>query len=447
MEPALGAGGRLALALLSGLLSAAAFSGGRGFTGGVSGGSEATVCVDGSLGGGTNLLTWLAVGDWGDPNNAQRSVVAQMGKEAERLGGVHFALLVGDNFYPRGVSTWDDPLFDTTYEQVFVSEALQVPHFVVLGNHDYRKNPEAQVQRSHLSASRWVMPSRWYSREFVLNCGGDGTGGGTPGPSLLFLFLDTMVLAGGTAGQVSGIMREMHWAWIEDQLHSATADWIIVVGHHPVYSAGYHGDTATLVQGLMPLLEWYGVDMYISGHDHNEQFLLLPSSGPTGVDGARFDPTLGPAYVLTGSGSKLRQSPTVSAHPGLVFMSTTYGFTSMRLNQTHLKTNWVTMTGEVVQSHVRRPRSKANRGKAASPAWPSGPPPPSTWAFDVQVVANTVGAVILVGTVAWTAHLIFRGRPWEIVEGPASKAYLLESEATVSELTSSIRGGARSDGG
>lgn len=57
------------------------------------------------------------------------------------------------------------------------------------------------------------------------------------------------------------------WAWIEAQLKISKADYILVVGHYPVYSACAHGNTETLIKHLRPLLTQYGAH-YLSGHDH-----------------------------------------------------------------------------------------------------------------------------------------------------------------------------------
>lgn len=47
--------------------------------------------------------------------------------------------------------------------------------------------------------------------------------------------------------------------------------YLIVAGHHPVFSAGVHGNTEYLESNLKPLLEENNVTVYLSGHDHNLQ--------------------------------------------------------------------------------------------------------------------------------------------------------------------------------
>lgn len=49
---------------------------------------------------------------------------------------------------------------------------------------------------------------------------------------------------------------------------SADPTWLLVVGHHPLFSPGRNGDTVELQHNLMPLLEKYSADAYFCGHDH-----------------------------------------------------------------------------------------------------------------------------------------------------------------------------------
>ena len=46
-----------------------------------------------------------------------------------------------------------------------------------------------------------------------------------------------------------------------------------MVGHHPIYSGGIHGDTPYIIEHVLPLLEKYKVQAYFNGHDHDLQHL------------------------------------------------------------------------------------------------------------------------------------------------------------------------------
>ncbi len=76
---------------------------------------------------------------------------------------------------------------------------------------------------------------------------------------------------------------EAQWAWVAATLNASRADWLIVVGHHPVWSAGEYGPTWILVERLLPLMEAAGVALYICGHEHQmEHFRAEPH--PSSVD-------------------------------------------------------------------------------------------------------------------------------------------------------------------
>jgi acid phosphatase len=63
-------------------------------------------------------------------------------------------------------------------------------------------------------------------------------------------------------------------AWFKDALAASTAQWKIVVGHHPIYSGGGHGDTPELIATILPLLQEHKVQAYFNGHDHDLQHLV-----------------------------------------------------------------------------------------------------------------------------------------------------------------------------
>jgi hypothetical protein len=46
----------------------------------------------------------------------------------------------------------------------------------------------------------------------------------------------------------------------------------VVYGHHPIYSAGQHGDNNQKIRQLLPVLR-DRADVYIAGHDHDMQHL------------------------------------------------------------------------------------------------------------------------------------------------------------------------------
>lgn len=84
----------------------------------------------------TNTLSFLFVGDWGNNVPASQSesgiayegakVAHQIAKTAAEEKPDFFAML-GDNFYDGGVSSVNDPLWDTDYRKLYSASSTQVP--------------------------------------------------------------------------------------------------------------------------------------------------------------------------------------------------------------------------------------------------------------------------------------------------------------------------------
>ncbi len=215
-------------------------------------------------------LNIIAVGDTGGGNDGQKKVADVLAKVVSEEN-VSFILLLGDNFYGSGVKSTKDKQWKTKFEDIYHHPSLQIPWYPVLGNHDYKRKPEAQVDYSKIS-NRWIMPARYYTFTKTLE---DGT-------EVQFFALDIMAI------EKRKKKRRKQLAWLEEQLDDSRARWKIVFGHHPVYSGGKHGDMDFLIKHLEPLLIEYKVDLYISGHDHVLEALK---------------PIVGVHYLISGAGS------------------------------------------------------------------------------------------------------------------------------------------------
>ena len=68
----------------------------------------------------------------------------------------------------------------------------------------------------------------------------------------------------------------VHTYLIIVQSETSTADWIIVIGHHPVYSSGSHGSegsTQTMYDHIRYEMVKHKVALYVCGHDHMMEHL------------------------------------------------------------------------------------------------------------------------------------------------------------------------------
>ena len=213
-------------------------------------------------------LNFLIFGDWGQRGKERQVEVAeQMAKSAQAVGA-KFVISVGDNFYEDGVASVTDSHWRVSYEDVYHQEALQIPWHDILGNHDYHGNCEAQLSY-HDTQPRWNMPARYYLQSHALE-------GGVKAD---FFYIDTSPMV--KSYRANHLMRPnivsqdvpAQLAWLKAALAASAAQWKIVIGHHPIYSGGLHGDTPELIRDVLPLLDQYGVQAYFNGHDHDLQHL------------------------------------------------------------------------------------------------------------------------------------------------------------------------------
>jgi acid phosphatase len=258
-------------------------------------------------------LSFFALGDTGYAGALLKSNVEAMEHAAE-AHPVDFVILLGDNFYPSGVKSSEDPLWRERFEEAFTGPNLQVPFYAVLGNHDHRGDPEAQVVYTRKSA-RWRMPARWFTFTVEVRNGGEAQ----------FFALDTQPFRSGWQE------TRQEESWLVAELLRSKARWKIVFGHHPVLSHGSHGPTEGLDAFLAPLLERAGVDLYISGHDHDLQLLrskagwlqLVSGAGSSTRDTAWASDTLfaaaSPGFAWIGIGAKAMWIEIATASSGPLF--------------------------------------------------------------------------------------------------------------------------------
>lgn len=209
------------------------------------------------------FVRFVAIGDVGKGNEAQARVARGVKALCERER-CDFLLLLGDNLYPRGMQSADDPRMEEIIGAIYEDVAPAV--YLVLGNHDYGKGRDKQSASWQIA---WVnqrqgfeMPSQAWRMD--------------AGPARI-IGLDT-----NAALQFGGDFQKR---WLHEQL-SAPMPWKIVLGHHPYRSNGRHGNAGAyegtlavpFVSGstLRDLFDeelCTGADLYLSGHEHSRQLI------------------------------------------------------------------------------------------------------------------------------------------------------------------------------
>jgi len=285
-----------------------------------------------SIGYRKDALNFIALGDWGrNGDDHQKQVAEQMGKVAKKINA-NFIVSTGDNIYPSGVVSEFDPGFKYSFEDIYTDFSLQVDWYLVLGNHDYKTNPDAEVAYSKISR-RWKMPARYFSKKFAIN--GDNK------QQLLMVFADTNPFIPAYykhseyGPNVMGQDTVAQKLWIEKTLAdtSSAIKWRIVVAHQPVYTGGGRknsSETFGLRGSLLPVFEKYKVDVYLTGHEHNFQHIV-----PKGKT----------QHFISGGGS---ENTPVAMLPESKFAAATCGFMVFSVQKDQLLVQIIDFKGNVI---------------------------------------------------------------------------------------------------
>ncbi len=182
----------------------------------------------------------LAFGDSGAGGDDQRQLLAHMTDVPYDL-----IIHVGD------ISNGHDNVF-AVYDQLL----RNVPLFPANGNHENR---------------------RTFRRVFALPGDRDRTWYSFDWGGVHFVALDTE----------ADLATQM--AWLDRDLAATTRPWKVVYLHRPPYSSGHHGSNMAIRAQLAPIVEKHGVQLVLSGHDHDYE---------------RTTPQHGVTYIVTGGGGR-----------------------------------------------------------------------------------------------------------------------------------------------
>ena len=262
----------------------------------------------------------------------QKPIAETMGRMAEAID-IEFVVAAGDVHHFEGVRSTSDPLWMTNYELIYSHPDLMLPWYAICGNHEYRGNTQAVVDYTQVSA-RWNVPARYYTKVMEE----DGT-------TLRFVMIDTSPLLEKYRKDTEKYPDacKQDWqkqlAWIDSVLTSAKEDWVLVVGHHPIYadtdkSESERTDMQKNVDSI--LRRHKNVDMYLCGHIHNFQHIRKPDSN---ID-----------YVVNTSGSLARE---VKPIDGTVFCSPATGFSLITVDKQELNLHMMDKDGKVLHTVKR----------------------------------------------------------------------------------------------
>ncbi|CAG8838291.1 14685_t:CDS:2, partial [Gigaspora margarita] len=249
-------------------------------------------------------MKFLVIGDWGQkgPGTGQTPVAKAMTKWSND-NHTTFVLNLGDSFYQtsnttaptvtdasdhEGVSSISDTKWKSYWLDMYGDRLKDVTWFSVAGNHDWYNNVTAEVDYFWDVDSRFFLPSLYYVRKVTFGSG----------VCAAFIHIDTdPYYYNYTSYKKSNNLKQtltdfnLHTddqlnarlQWLDDQLKAVQdADWIFVVGHHPLVGNCRLKDTKNyyLMYKFVPILEKYNVSAYFNGHAHELALSLANSTSP-----------------------------------------------------------------------------------------------------------------------------------------------------------------------
>lgn len=194
-----------------------------------------------------------------------------LSKYIRRLNEKSLLLIGGDLVY--------DALEDinTQYEYFKIMFKPKCKYYSILGNHDYYQNPNSFITNNYFNVKDW-----YYTVEK---------------DNMIFYMIDTCLIHPDTTDigykivcesrkiycnnqetyiNMCNILRQDMLNWLDTNLEKNKDKINIIVGHYPIYTCGiYYHNNNIMMEQLFPILKKHNVKLYLSGHEHNTQHLIL----------------------------------------------------------------------------------------------------------------------------------------------------------------------------
>lgn len=281
-----------------------------------------------------NTFNFIIANDLGRNGRYDQKYIAELMGEVADYADANFIISIGDLHHYLGIKSIKDPLWMTNYELIYSHPGLQIEWYPVLGNHEYKGNTQAVIDYSNISR-RWVMKDRYYTQVHKID----------NNESIRIVYVDTPPLIEkyrtnpNSYPDAEKQNHEKQLKWIDSVLSISKEKWKIVVGHHPIYAQTNKDEKerSDLQKNLNPILEKYGVDMYICGHIHNFQHIK--------PEGKKID------YVVNTSGSLSRK---VSPLKETLFCDGDTGFSVFSASSKEIILLMINKKGEVIHEVKKR---------------------------------------------------------------------------------------------
>ncbi|MBA2544394.1 MAG: metallophosphoesterase [Deltaproteobacteria bacterium] len=178
--------------------------------------------------GAPNAMRFVALGDTGSGDPAQIAIMKRLAAEQFDL-----MLFLGDIAYESGTARQ----LETRFFAIYRDFTRYVPVYPAIGNHERR----TRKGRPYFEAFVLPEPERYYSFDW-----GD----------VHFVAIDTTE------------RNAQQLAWLDDDLGKNKLPWVIVYGHHPMYTNSLRGPQLWIRKAFAKILTRHKVDLVLTGHEH-----------------------------------------------------------------------------------------------------------------------------------------------------------------------------------
>lgn len=267
---------------------------------------------------GSETLRFLVVGDTGSGNKHQFEVARAMQEtcEARRPDGI---IMLGDNFIQVGVTSVDDPQWDTKIMEPYGTGCLEmVPIYAALGNHDYKGNIEAQIKPPSPD-EKWFMPHRYYQVTFsnLLN--------------LVVTDTNTFDICGDKNSCVMDFMA----AALDRE--DNPFPWTLVASHHPIITSSAKYRKKEPVGWFYQKLVCGKAQGVMSGHSHHLEHMRIEACDLDQI-------------VAGGGGSFLY--PVIPGKKGSKFAVSSYGYVVLDVSADQLQYTYYDNHNKKLYAHT-----------------------------------------------------------------------------------------------
>ncbi len=269
-------------------------------------------------------LRFAVLGDTGTGGSDQMRL-AQVVVNARRTFPFELVIMLGDNMYGGEGPSDFVKKFERPYKPLLDAG---VKFYASLGNHD-----EPGTQRLYKPFN--MNGERFYSFR--------------PKLGVRFFALD------------SNYMDKSQLDWLEKELTASGSEWKIAFFHHPPYSSGdKHGSSVALREQLEPLFIKHGVSVVFNGHEHFYE---------------RLKPQKGIAYIIAGSGAKLRRGGLAPSNMTAKGYDQGFAFMLVEIDGDQMYFHTIGDKAQTIDAGVITRRVQAPAGQPAATATGGTAPP------------------------------------------------------------------------